>query len=134
MRKVILLVVFGMLLLITGYVYWYYYNPKSEGTREGIVQKFSHKGNVFKTWEGEMVQQGFGQRGGNFNANYFYFSVVNDLIADSLGHGALGKVVRVHYVQYRRTLPWRGDKYNGKNAEPGQYVVDGIEEVRPLPY
>src|SRR6478672_9856118 len=102
MRKIILLVIIGMLLLITGYIYWYFYYPLSEGTREGIVQKFSHKGNVFKTWEGEMVQQGFGQRGGNFNANYFYFSVVNDLVADSLGHGALGKVVRVHYVQYRR--------------------------------
>ena len=123
-----------MLLGITGWVYWYFYNPKSDGTREGIVQKFSRKGNVFKTWEGEMVQQGFGPRSGTFNANYFYFSVVNDQIADSLEHGALGKIVRVHYVQYRRSLPWRGDNYNGRNQEQGQYVVDRIEEVRASPY
>jgi hypothetical protein len=134
MRKIIFLMVLVLLLGVTGYVYWYFYNPKSDGTREGIVQKFSRKGNMFKTWEGEMVQQGFGSRGGTFNANYFFFSVINDQIADSLEHGALGKVVRVHYVQYRRTLPWRGDNYNGRNQEPGQYVVDRIEEVRPAVY
>jgi hypothetical protein len=134
MRKVIFLIVLLLLLGVTGWVYWYFYYHKSEGTREGIVQKFSRKGNVFKTWEGEMVQQGFGQRGGTFNANYFFFSVLNDQIADSLEHGALGKIVRVHYVQYRRNLPWRGDNYNGRNQEQGQYIVDKIEEVRPMPY
>lgn len=134
MRKIIFLVVLILLVFIGGYVYWYFYNPKSEGTREGMVQKFSRKGNVFKTWEGEMVQQGFGPRGGNFNANYFYFSVADDAIADSLEHGALGKIVRVHYVQYRRSLPWRGDNYNSRNQETGQYIVDKIEEVREVPY
>ena len=94
------------------------------------MQKFSRKGNVFKTWEGEMLQQGFGQRGGNFNAQYFYFSVLDERIADSLEHGALGKIVRVHYVQYRRHLPWRGENYNVQNQEPGQYIVDRIEDVR----
>ena len=134
MRKIIFLIVLVLLVVVGGWVYWYYYNVKSEGTREGMVQKFSRKGNMFKTWEGEMVQQGFGQRGGTFNANYFYFSVANDRIADSLEHGALGKIVRVHYVQYRRNLPWRGENYNGRNQEPGQYIVDRIEEVRAVPY
>ena len=134
MRKTIFLVVILLLIFIGGYVYWNFYNPKSDGTREGMVQKFSRKGNVFKTWEGEMVQQGFGSRGGNFNANYFYFSVTNDAIADSLEHGALGKIVRVHYVQYRRGLAWRGDSYTGSNQESGQYVVDRIEDVREMAY
>ena len=134
MRKFIFLFVIVLLLFVTGYVYWFFYNPKSDGTREGMVQKFSRKGNVFKTWEGEMVQQGFGTRSGNFNANYFYFSVVDDAIADSLEHGAQGKMVRVHYIQYRRSLPWRGDNYNGKNQETGQYIIDRIEEVRPAVY
>jgi hypothetical protein len=37
-------------------------------------------------------------------------------------------------VQYRRSLAWRGDNYNGRNQEPGQYVVDRIEQVREMPY
>ena len=134
MRKIIFLLVIGLLLFVTGYVYWFFYNSKSDGTREGMVQKFSRKGNVFKTWEGEMLQQGFGSRNGTFNAQYFYFSVLDDAIADSLEHGALGQIVRVHYVQYRRSLPWRGDNYNGRNTENGQYIVDRIESVRPAQY
>jgi hypothetical protein len=134
MRKIISLVVLLLLLVITGYVYWYYYNPYSEGTREGLVQKFSRKGSMFKTWEGEMQQVGFGVRGATYSSKVFYFSVTNDAIADSLEHGAQGKVVRLHYVQYRRTLPWRGDNYNGRNEERGQYIVDRIEQVRDPVY
>src|ERR1043165_4798211 len=134
MRKTIFYVVLILLLVVSGYVYWNYYNAYSEGTREGLVQKFSRKGSLFKTWEGEMQQQGFGVRGANYSSKVFYFSVINDAVADSLEHGAQGKIVRLHYVQYRRSLPWRGENYNGKNEETGQYIVDRIEEVRALPY
>ncbi len=134
MGKTIFFVVLLLIVGIGGFVYWNYYNGYSEGTREGMVQKFSRKGSVFKTWEGEMQQQGFGQRGGNFTSKVFYFSVTNDAVADSLEHGAQGKIVRLHYVQYRRSLAWRGDNYNGRNEERGQYVVDRIEEVRQPQY
>ncbi|MEO6832597.1 MAG: hypothetical protein ABI378_09065 [Chitinophagaceae bacterium] len=134
MRKFLFLFIVLLLLVVSGYVYWNYYNVLSDGTREGMVQKFSRQGNVFKTWEGEMVQQGFGTRGGNFNAHYFYFSVVDEGVADSLEHGAQGKIVRVHFLQYRRSLPWRGDNYNDKNPDHGQYIVDRIEEVRDAQY
>jgi hypothetical protein len=134
MRKIISLVVLLLLLVVAGWMYWYYYNPYSEGTREGLVQKFSRKGSIFKTWEGEMQQVGFGVRGANYSSKVFYFSVANDVIADSLEHGAQGKVVRLHYIQYRRSLPWRGDNYNGRNEESGQYIVDRIEQVRDPVY
>jgi hypothetical protein len=129
MRRFITIAVLLLVLILAGYVYWYYFNSKGDGTREGIVQKFSRRGNMFKTWEGEMIQQGFGARGGSLNAHYFYFSVEDENIADSLEHGALGKLVRVHYVQYRRAIPWRGENYGDKNSEPGQYMVDRIEAV-----
>src|SRR5690606_8219186 len=109
MRKVIFFSVLVIVLSVTGYVYWYYYNPFSEGYREGVLQKFSRKGNLFKTHEGEMIQLGFGQRtGGALNAQYFYFSVTDIKLADSL-ESCLGKSVKLHYVQYRRALPWRGN-------------------------
>lgn len=134
MRKSIVLVVLLLILAIGGYIYWYYYNPYSAGTREGLIQKFSRKGSAFKTWEGEMQQQGFGPRGGAYTSKAFFFSVTDDRIADSMEHRALGKIVRVHYVQYRRSIPWRGENYNGRNEEPGQYIVDKIEEVREVQY
>lgn len=73
MGKIITLVIVCLLLVVGGWVYWNYFNAYSDGTRDGLVQKFSRKGSVFKTWEGEMQQQGFGQRGGTFTSKVFYF-------------------------------------------------------------
>jgi hypothetical protein len=132
MRKFIFIVVVLFLLGLTVYVYWFYYRSYGDGFREGYFQKFSRKGNIFKTYEGELLLEGFGARGlprgNNFSANYFYFSVIDEPIADSL-EKSIGKTVKVHYTQYLRSLPWRGDNYNVKNLEDGQYIVDRIEWV-----
>ncbi|MBL7755291.1 MAG: hypothetical protein JNM44_12520 [Chitinophagaceae bacterium] len=129
MRKVIFLTILFLLLFGTGYVYWFYYNSHSDGTRDGILYKFSRKGNIFKTYEGEMVQPGLRSvQGGVINTNNFYFSVSDAKLADSLDK-CIGKNVKVHYVQYRKCLPWRGENYNGKNQENGQYMIDRIEMV-----
>jgi hypothetical protein len=132
MRKSIFIVVVMILLGLTVYVYWFYYRSYGDGFREGYFQKFSRKGNIFKTYEGELLLEGFGARGlprgNNFSANYFYFSVIDEPIADSL-EKSIGKTVKVHYTQYLRSLPWRGDHYNVKNLEDGQYIVDRIEWV-----
>lgn len=133
MLKTIFIAIFVILLAVTGYVYWYYYNPYSDGYREGVLQKFSRKGNVFKTYEGEMIQLGFGQRGAAINSQYYFFSVSDEQLADSLEH-CLGKIVKLHYTQYRRSLPWRGENYDKTNADKGQYMVDGIAEVKNASY
>ncbi len=134
MRKVIFISTLVLLLGATGYIYWNYYRSFGEGYREGYFQKFSRKGNIFKTYEGECVQEGFGARSanGSINANYFYFSVVDESVADSL-EKCIGKAIKVHYTQYLRNLPWRGDNYNNKNQEKGQYIVDRIETVTDVP-
>lgn len=128
MGKTILFILVAIILGTAGYIYWFYYNPYSDGYREGVLQKFSRKGNLMKTYEGEMIQLGFGQRNGGFNAQYFHFSVDDPQLADSLEQ-CTGKIVRLHYVQYRRSLPWRGESYD-TNEESGQYMVDAIESVR----
>lgn len=131
MRKFIFLFILFMLLFGTGYVYWFYYNSYSDGSRVGVLIKFSrNKGNIFKTHEGEMVQQGLrSMNGGAINTNNFYFSVADLILADSL-ENCTGKLIKVHYIQYRKSLPWRGENYNGKNQENGQYIIDRIESVQ----
>jgi hypothetical protein len=136
MRKAIFLFLVIILLFGAGYMYWFYYNSFSDGTREGVLYKFSRKGNIFKTYEGEMVQPGLRSvQGGSINTNNFYFSVTDIKIADSL-EKVIGKNVNVHYIQYRKSLPWRGDNYNGKNQnqENGQYIIDRIEKVTESNY
>ena len=128
MRRVVFFSVLILLLVGSVYIWWFYYNTYSDGYREGVLQKFSRKGNLFKTYEGEMILLGFRQRNGALNADYFYFSVDDLAIADSL-EKSIGKVVKIHYVQYRKTLPWRGENYGVQNSERGQYVADGISSV-----
>ena len=120
-----------LLLILAGYIYWFYINQYSDGEQSGIVNKISHKGNVFKTYEGFITSVTpntiITQQGSN-DRRTLYFSVVNKAIADSINN-IEGKIIKLHYVQYRKSLPWRGENYNGKNAEDGQYIVDAIEQV-----
>ena len=125
MRKLIIYSIVIIVVVCGGYVYWNYYNSYSEGYTEGILQNFSRKGNVLKTFEGEIVDREFDSTSGIINPRYFYFSVTNPAIADSLNN-CVGRVMRLHYTQYRRSLPWRGDNYNDKNHEKGQYIVDKV--------
>ena len=96
-------------------VYWFYYNVYSEGERKGTLIKITKKGNVFKTFEGEMwlsCRQ-------MLNAEKFNFSVHDRVLADSL-QNLQDECVQLSYKQYRNTLPWRGDS---------EYVIVGFERV-----
>ncbi len=127
-RKILwttLLIIIAVLSLM---IYWNYYNSKSDGTRVGKLFKFSRKGDVFKTHEGEMLLPGSRLTSG-FQNNFFYFSVTSDSIA-SLLEKSQGKEIEVHYIQYRKNLPWRGENNDTKNQENGQYIVDKVIAVR----
>ena len=121
MRKLWLLPLL-IVLSLAGYVYWNYYNVYSDGSREGVLVKISRKGNLFKTYEAEILQPGFRSGEGSVKANTFKFSVQDPEVARQL-EDVSGQTVKVHYLQYRRSLPWRGDDYDADNAEPGQYIV-----------
>ncbi|MBI2730398.1 MAG: 6-phosphogluconate dehydrogenase [Sphingobacteriales bacterium] len=107
-----------LILLLTGIFlgYWFYYNPYSEGERKGTLIKISRKGNVFKTFEGEMwlsCRQ-------TVNAEKFLFSIGTEVVADSLIK-LQDECVQLKYKEYRLSLPWRGDSH---------YVITGYERVK----
>jgi hypothetical protein len=75
----------------------------SEGIRIGELQKFSQKGMVNKSWEGELVMEGIklkantnGLKGGNVWA----FSVLDPQVAKSIDEVAMtGGMVALKYCQ-----------------------------------
>lgn len=111
--------IFFLILLVVGgaFFYWKYMYTYSDGYRSGLLQKLSHKGNVMKTYEGELVLSSV-QSTGNvaLASEKFFFSIANDSLAKQM-MGYEGKKVRVHYEQKNGTLPWRGDS---------EYIVDGV--------
>lgn len=108
-----------IIFLVGGFaVYWFFFNKYSDGERKGTLIKITHKGNVFKTDEGEMwlsCRQ-------TMNPEKFFFSVNNDSLAKVLKN-LQDECVQVTYVQYRAILPWRGDS---------KYIVTGVIPIRQL--
>jgi len=68
----------------------------SEGERAGYVQKFSKKGWVCKTWEGELALVSMP----GTVAEKFYFTVRDDVVAEYI-NGSLGKRVALKYPQHK---------------------------------
>jgi hypothetical protein len=68
----------------------------SEGERAGYVQKFSRKGWICKTWEGELAMVNIP---GSLSEK-FLFTVRDDKVADYI-NASLGKRVALKYEQHR---------------------------------
>jgi hypothetical protein len=99
------------------FVYIKYFYTYSEGYRAGLLQKFSNKGIIFKTYEGELILSSVATTSNVAIASEkFQFTVLKknvNIKFDTLQ----GKNVIVHYIEKKGPLPWRGDS---------RYLVDSI--------
>ncbi len=90
----LLLVLVALALLAAAYLWlaltWSY----STGERAGWVQKFSHKGWVCKTWEGELALVSLP----GSTVEKFLFTVRDDGVARQIT-AAMGKRVTLHYEE-----------------------------------
>ena len=103
MKKFLYVLTAVILLSVVGYFTFVYNATYSEGVRSGQLIKFSSKGVVFKTWEGEISQ-------GISGAQIFSFSVLDkdkQVIADLQEFE--GKYIKVKYVERYKTFAWWGD-------------------------
>jgi hypothetical protein len=80
--------------LVTGY-FWAVMNWNySTGERAGWVQKFSKKGWLCKTWEGEMAMVSMPGAA----PEKFYFTVRDDAVAEAVNR-IMGERVSLHYEE-----------------------------------
>lgn len=86
------LVLIGLFLLYTWFVLSWAY---SEGDRAGYIQKFSKKGWLCKTWEGELAMV---TMPGTLTEK-FYFTVRDEAVAEKLNRH-LGKKVSLTYDEH----------------------------------
>lgn len=115
----LLIVLLG--LLIFGYIRFYV--PYSDsGVKAGILNNIKHKGIIFKTYEGELIQSGFRPGQSGLQSNEFQFSVDDKELAIKL-MSMSGQNVKLHYKEYFGALPWRG--YT-------KFIVDSIVAAEPI--
>jgi len=113
MKKFLKKLIIGIILLGIAFFAFVYYVPYSEGVRAGELVKFSHKGVLFKTWEGEISQ-------GVSDAQLFEFSVQDNeeqVIKDL--NDLQGKFVKVYYFERYKSIFWLGDT---------KYFITKVEE------
>lgn len=117
MKKILFIILGSLLALYLCYFAFIYFVPYSEGTRAGELIKFSHRGVVIKTWEGEISQ-------GISGAQIFSFSVLdqNEDVIQKLKEYQ-GSYVKVHYIErYASFAIW---------GETNYFITDVVEENSP---
>jgi hypothetical protein len=119
MKAVVIAVVLIVALLV-GYfalvINWSY----STGERAGWVQKFSNKGWICKTWEGELALVSLP----GTSVEKFYFTVRDDAVADKINK-VIGRRVSLHYEE-KVGLP---TSCFGET----RYFVTGVTETHDIP-
>ena len=107
--------------IITIYLFYITSYTYSEGNRAGRLIKFSRKGYIFKTYEGEINLGGINaSNGGVMINNMWDFSVSENSVADTLAKYE-GRDITVHYKEKLKSMPWRGDT---------KYIVDKVVEIK----
>ena len=121
---------FGVILvgiIVVGVVlsgYYRYYYVFGEGVKSGELNYVVKKGNVFKTYEGKLIQRGFrSQTPGSIQSYEFEFSIDDERVAEELMRNS-GKYFDLHYKEYHGRLPWRGFT---------TFVVDSIYSMKEVP-
>jgi hypothetical protein len=108
-RKYLYIALTFFILIVGAYVYWSFFFTFSDGYRAGLLQKFSRKGNIFKTYEGEMILSSVqSNKNVALASEKFVFSVADHDVALQM-EKLQGKNVVVHYTEKNNTLPWRGE-------------------------
>ena len=87
-------VLIAVVLLVAGYFLFAFNWSYSEGERAGWIQKFSNKGWLCKTWEGEMAMVSMP---GSMSEK-FLFTVWDDATAEQINK-LMGKRVALHYEE-----------------------------------
>lgn len=121
-RKIVVYLLIALVLFGVGYFVFANYTY-SEGSRSGLLLKFSNKGYVFKTWEGELNLGGMTQGQGTMLNNIWNFSVLGsekETITDLQKYE--GKRIRLLYKEKMRHFPWQGE------TNYFVYKVEAIEQ------
>ena len=95
LRRFVLLAALAAVVLFGLYTWAAWSFTYSEGDRAGYVQKFSKKGWICKTWEGELAMANLP----GAMPQIFQFTVWDDQVAADM-NASMGERVTIHYKQH----------------------------------
>ncbi|MBQ9575939.1 MAG: hypothetical protein IJV11_03585 [Muribaculaceae bacterium] len=110
--KILLTLIIAAMVLFLGWWVWqYYFSPYRVSQEKGWVMRVSYEGTVFKTFEGEMITEGYIEDTLVAMHSNFFFSIPNDstLVREAMSYAADGQRVILTYNEYKGRVLWRGD-------------------------
>jgi hypothetical protein len=121
MKRIISIIVILVIAGFSIFFYFRYFFVFGVGVKSGHLNYVVYKGNVFKTYEGKLIQEGIRSKTvGSIQSYEFEFSITNKVIAEKLMANS-GKWFDLHYKEYHGVVPWRGNT---------SYIVDSIISMR----
>lgn len=110
-----------VIVALGSFIYYKYFFVFGEGVKSGHLNYAVRKGNIFKTYEGKLIQQGIGTKTtGQIQSYEFEFSIKDKRVFEIMERNS-GKWFDLHYKEYHGIVPWRGNTI---------YVVDSILSMR----
>jgi hypothetical protein len=120
-RKIVWSIVVILVLILVALIYFKYFFVFGEGVKTGHLNYAVKKGNLFKTYEGKLIQSGFkSPAAGSIQSYEFEFSIKSKRVFEILERNS-GKSFDLHYKEYHGVVPWRGNTV---------YIVDSILAMR----
>jgi len=113
MKKILVYTFIVIILAFSGYYAFVYFFSYSQGYRAGELVKFSKKGVLYKTWEGQISQEAT-QPLWDFSVQDNEPKVIEQL------KNLQGQQVKLSYKERFKTFPWWGDSH---------YFVIAVEQT-----
>lgn len=119
-RKIMRWTLLILLIALAIFFYFRYFWVFGEGAKAGELNYVVHKGFLFKTYEGKLIQVGLRGQQGGMQSNEFIFSVADPVVAERMMANS-GMQFNLHYKEYMGAVPWRGMSV---------FVVDSIISMK----
>ena len=124
--KVTLVLIIAAMALFLGWWMWqHYFHPYRVSQEKGWIMNVSNEGTLFKTFEGEMISEGYVEDTIAAMHSDFKFSIPTDSLArDAMRWSQDGRRVVLTYNEYKGTVVWRGNsKHVVTKIEPDTNLV-----------
>lgn len=103
------LIIVAMAIFLGWWIWQYYFHPYRISQEKGWIMKVNNEGTLFKTFEGEMISEGYVEDTIVAMHSDFSFSIPNDSLArDAMRFAGDGQRVVVTYNEYKGSVVWRG--------------------------
>lgn len=118
-KLVLALIILAMALFLGWWIWQHYFHPYRQSQEKGWIMNVASEGTLFKTYEGEMISEGYIEDTLVAMHSDFTFSIPTDSLArDAMRWAQNGKRVILTYDEYKGTVLWRGNS---------RHVVTSIE-------